>query len=289
VKICCLDTSALNDLLEPNTVLVRHRLIDEVNARRIVVLGTAPLLLEMSGTYDVDAARHVAMIDLFHRISRGSNLLLDPVVRRERELRAGRALVYPAFVESNYEPSFEANAVQRAAAFATGCIRGMRFLEAEKASEAVRTLDDRERQLASARGELSDPSDPAWRRTLKVARGDERFMAQLVEDFARAAIDACAHRLRIENAAGLNPRDLPTFWQSASIHVARIHAVIVGRTSPTGRKSAGQVDLLHLDEAASYADVFVTSDRRLRAFAKTVRELRCEVLSFTEWAGGITC
>ena len=72
------------------------------------------------------------------------------------------------------------------------------------------------------------------------------------------------------------------------IHVARIRVVLVGGTSPAVRKSAGQLDLLHLDEAASYADVFVTCDRRLRAFARDVRELRCLVLSFEEWASRLT-
>jgi hypothetical protein len=88
--------------------------------------------------------------------------------------------------------------------------------------------------------------------------------------------------------AGIDPRALPTFWYSALIHVARIRAVLIGRTSPTGKKSPGQIDLIHLEEAAAYADVFVTSDGRLRAFAKSVRGLKCEVISFDDWATALT-
>jgi hypothetical protein len=96
--------------------------------------------------------------------------------------------------------------------------------------------------------------------------------------------DAAAVGLDVTN---LSPRDLPTFWSSALIHVARIRAVIIGGTSPVGKSSAGQVDLLHLEEAASYADVFVTCDRALRSFAATVRGTRCEVLSYNDWAARI--
>jgi hypothetical protein len=75
---------------------------------------------------------------------------------------------------------------------------------------------------------------------------------------------------------------------SALIHVARIRAIILGGTRPDGNKSAGQVDLLHLEEAAAYADVFVASDRRFRSFAGQVRELRCEVVSYADWAKVLT-
>jgi len=74
------------------------------------------------------------------------------------------------------------------------------------------------------------------------------------------------------------------------IHSALAHrrsrVGLVGRTNPAGRKAVSKLDLLHLNEASAYADVFVTSDRRLRAFAKSVQtflELRCEVLSVEDW------
>lgn len=43
--------------------------------------------------------------------------------------------------------------------------------------------------------------------------------------------------------------------------------------------SVEQLDLPHLEETASYADIFMTSDRRLRAFARGVPQLRCKVVS----------
>lgn len=88
--------------------------------------------------------------------------------------------------------------------------------------------------------------------------------------------------------ARTSPLELPSLRARALIHVARMRAVIIGGTSPTGKRSANQTDLIHLGEAAPYADVFVAEDRGLRAFAKEVRELGCEVLSFSEWADRLT-
>lgn len=176
------DTSALSDLAEPHAVLVRHRLIDEVGAGRIVILGTAPLLLELNGTRAVDAVKHRAMVDLFYRISVGSTLLLDPTTRRERELQLGRGLEYPEFVESRFEPPIDANAVDMAAAFAAGAIAGMRVAEAEKAENAIWDLDERERRAMLARGEVFDSRDPAWRHTLKQETRNDSYVFQLAED-----------------------------------------------------------------------------------------------------------
>lgn len=92
-------------------------------------------------------------------------------------------------------------------------------------------------------------------------------------------------------ASGLDHRQLPSCWASAVIHAARVRAVLVGRANPAGRKTVSQLDLLHLDESAAYADVFITSDRRLRAFAhsaKTLLHLRCEVLSVEDWVTRLT-
>ena len=267
------DTSALNDLADSGPALVRHRLIDEVKAGRIVLLGTAPLILELNGTRAVNPAKHVAMVDLFRTISGGSNLLADPPTRRERELRKGGALTYPEFVESGFEPSLDPVAVDRAAAYHAGYARGARLAEAQKATEAEEALDAR---------------DPSWRKKLKEAHRNDKYVLDLAEDYARIAMEDFGKRVGISLTSSLNPRAHPTFWQSALIHVARIRAVLVGRTSPTGNKSPGQLDLLHLEEAASYADVFITSDGRLRSFAKDVRELGCEVVSYAEWAATLT-
>ncbi len=288
MQLCFLDTSALTDLVAPDAAFIRHRLIDRVNGGNVVVLGTAPLLLELSGTYEVDAPKHLAMVDLFHRISRGSHFLLDPPTRRERELRCGRGLIYPDFVESRFEPSLEVEAIGHAAAAYAGYSRGMRFAEAEKAADAIRALDDLERQAALAVGSVFDLHDPQWRRTMIQANRSESYALRLAEDYARIAIDRFAPTVGITDTETLGARALPTFWCSALIHVARIRAVVLGGTSPTGNKSVGQLDLIHLEEAASYADLFVTSDCRLRAFAKEVRGLRCQVLSFDDWAAALT-
>lgn len=62
--------------------------------------------------------------------------------------------------------------------------------------------------------------------------------------------------------------------------------MIIGGTKPgaINSRAPGQLDLIHFEEAASYAQVFVAEDGPLRAFTRNVRGLRCEVLSFAEWA-----
>jgi hypothetical protein len=88
--------------------------------------------------------------------------------------------------------------------------------------------------------------------------------------------------------AVLDHRKLPTFWSAGRIHAARVIAVMVRKVSPDGLKSPKALDLQHLREAESYADVFVTGDRRLRLFAETVLDRRCEVLDYADWTARLT-
>lgn len=287
VKLHFLDTSALTDLVEPGAALARHRLIDEVSAERILVLGTAPLLLEMSETHAVDGPKHQAMLDLFDRITRGSTLLADPPTRRERELRARGALAYPGFLETGYAPTRDPQAVNSTRPSASEYLAAMRSAEATKALNAKRELDALERDAAMARGDPFDDERPPWRAKLKAAFARDPYVTDLAEHYARTAIAEYGATLGV-STDGLTPQSFPTFWSSAVIHVARMRAVLVGGTSPTGKKSASQIDILHLEEAASYADVFVSSDGRLRAFAGTVPNLACKVISFLDWERELT-
>jgi hypothetical protein len=158
------------------------------------------------------------------------------------------------------------------------------FAEAETAADAFDGLDaDARRQLAAS--EDAEPeADPreTWQGAFQRAYATKDYALALAKRFARDDVDNYAGRERID-PRGLDPRSLPTFWASALAHVARIRAVTIASMSPKGKKSPGQIDLLHLKEAAAYADVFVTSDRRLRALASTVRELPCAVLATEEW------
>jgi hypothetical protein len=283
-----LDTSALSELAKPGSAVVRHRLIAEADAGRVVVLVTWPLMWEVVGARSVDDAHYRAMVEVLLRVS-GGRVMINERSRRERELQARRALTLAGFVDdkSCFTPAFEPEAVDRAAAKTAGLARGLRFAEAEQAADTVEGLNESVRLQAMTRGEHVDEVGAAWHRALALANRREKYALELAESYARDRMvtDATAVGLDVTNQS---PRDLPTFWSSALIHVARIRAVIIGGTSPVGKSSAGQVDLLHLEEAASYADVFVTCDRALRHFAATVRGMRCEVLSFEEWAALLT-
>jgi hypothetical protein len=288
MRVQILDTSALTDLVAPGSALVRHQLLDEVDAERIVVLVTHPLIWEVSATRAVNEEKYRAMVELLARSSRGRVLLRLPL-RRERELRARRALEFPEFIDSEMQfvPLFDAKAVDGIAAHGAGVARGLRFAEAEKALETVQALDAEERRQRSAQGAPLDGSGTGWRKALKHANRDKNYLLKFAESFARDAVTESGKRFGVD-ASPLHPRSLPTFWSSALIHVARIRAVVVAGTSPNGRRSANQMDLLHLKEAATYADSFVCSDVPLREFAKGVPDLGCEVVAFDEWATRLT-
>jgi hypothetical protein len=128
----------------------------------------------------------------------------------------------------------------------------------------------------------TDSGTPGWRKALNVESQSAAWVRALARDYAEERVAEFGQGDGVD-VSGLDVCRLPTFWMSALIHVARIRAVLVERTSPTGNKSTNQLDLMHLEEAASYADVFVCRDRRLRTFSSHVLDLRCEVLSFEQW------
>jgi hypothetical protein len=156
-----------------------------------------------------------------------------------------------------------------------GLARGASFRETEQVDAAVAALI-----AENASGGIVD----ARRRARAVLSGAsatafaDHSARQTVEEFGEKQTEA----------SSVDHRALPSVWARAIIHTARAYAVIVGGTSPNGNRSPKFVDLTHLGEAAAYADVFVSSDRPLRAFAQTVRGLRCEVLDYKEWAARFT-
>jgi hypothetical protein len=282
VKLHFLDTSALSDLAEPAHALVRHRLLDEIQAGTIVVLATHPVLWELPGAYGAAPAHFAGMFDLLMRITARRVLLAAPL-RIGREVRAGGPLRYPAFVDHErwLVPINDPATLDEAAAYNFGFTHGLAFEEALKADDAVDAINQEARRQALAQGVPYDPD--AWPRALKREFRKREYALRLAEDFARTTLERSGGDAGVDVSA-LNPRALPTPWTSAVIHVARMRAVLIGRTSPTGKKSPGALDLMHLSEAASYADVFVAADRRLRAFARSVVDLLCEVLSFLDWS-----
>ena len=281
-----LDTSALSELAKPGSALARHRLVAEVDAGRIVVLVTWPLMWEIVGARAVDDAHYRAMVEVLLRITGGQVMLMERS-RRERELREPAALSRSRGSSTTSIGSRRHSSPRRstlAAAKERGARAGSAVRRGGASRRPGRGLNESERQRAMARGEEVDEVGAAWHRALALANRREEYALELAESYAvdRMLKDAASAGIDVTN---LSPRDLPTFWSSALIHVARIRAVIIGGTSPVGRSSTGQVDLLHLEEAASYADVFVTCDRALRSFATTVRGLRCEVLPSTTGRG----
>jgi hypothetical protein len=278
-----LDTGALTDLAEPQHGLTRHRLLDEIAAERILVLGTTPLLWELPALRAKDEHLFRASLDLLVRITR-SRVLLSPPTRHEDELRARGPLPYPAFMDPQHGivPDEEPETMARAAAVNEGHARGLRFSEMEQAVDAADALQEEARRQARASGEQHDPR--AWRRSLK--RAPPEFWFDQADYNAQVIVRQIATRAGLD-PAGVDHRNLPSFWGPALIHAARVRAVLIEGTSPAGRKSVSKLDLLHLEEAAAYADVFVTTDRRLRVFAERVCR-RCEVISLDAWAHRLT-
>jgi hypothetical protein len=285
IRVHILDTSALSDLAEHSQyALARHKLLDGVAAGRMLVLGTAPLLWELAGLHALDPALLRASMDLLIRIT-GSRMILATPTRQVEELRSKGALPYPGFVDPDHTivPMEDREALAHAAAVNEGRVRGLRFHEAEQAQDTADALDEETRRQANEKGEEYDPK--AWHRALKKVPAS--FWYEQAEHNARVQMDRVAANAGV-STSGVSHRDLPSFWASALIHAARIRAVLVGRTNPAGRRAVGRLDLLHLSEAAAYADVFVTSDRRLRVFAPSVLNLRCEVLSLEAWVARLT-
>lgn len=279
-KLHVLDCSALNDLVEPGAAVARHRVLEEVKAGRLLVPVTHPLLWEMVPTRALDDAKYRRLSDLAGRLSR-EYWQFDLWQRRVLELRVRRALTLREVLNQNevFLQVYDAPTVDQAAAQYEGFARGSAFAEAEKVQLSLDALDDLARKHLGYEGH--DPRE-AWHRPVKDANRSEKYALSFAERFARGEIEMFARRLGID-ARGIEPRALPTFWSCALIHVARLRELLVARQSPTSSKAPNQTDVIHLKEAAAYAEVFVTSDKRLRSFSKKVRELTCEVLSFGEW------
>ena len=273
VPLHILDTSALNDLVEPNAAYVRHRLITATDAGRILLPATDPLMWEVGATRAVNDAKYRSMLELMLRVSR-RRLLLSAPARRVRELQLGGTLGVPGCLDPGrvLVPCFEPDEIDEASSDHLGRAYGEMFSEAERA------LDTAEGLVAQA---------ASWRRTLADEFRKPAYVYDLADYYARVAMKEFEAAAGVDSS-GLDQRALPTSWSSALIHAARVYAVMVSRVSPTGLKSPKSLDLIHLGEAASYGDVFVCSDRRLRIFAATVRDLRCEVLDFDEWASRLT-
>lgn len=281
MKLYTIDTCALSDLARPPLARLRHYLLDHVRGGYIVVLATYPLLWELAGARAGDAAHFDAMVDLLLRVTRECVLLPAPD-RLEQELRGGGALSYPGFVHNTMkltpDPSTESAALH--AAEHEGYVAGLAFHEAERADDAVDALAAEARRQGRQKGMSYDGA--AWRRGLGEEFKREAFVLDLIDHYAQTDIaDVCARTGLAAPTA--HPSSIPTAWARAMVHVARMRAVVVGGTSPTGKKSPNQTDLTHLKEAAAYSDGFVTSDHRLRMFAKTIGGLRCEALSLDEW------
>jgi hypothetical protein len=284
--IVLLDTSALGALTAPEAFQIRHRLLEKVRGGGLILLVTDPLGWEMAAARAVNDTKYRAMVDLLARLTNGRVLLSAPD-RREREAKLGRALTFDEVVRAaqRFVQIFDVRVVDEEAARRGGMLRGLRFREAEKASDTVEALDAEVRKQRLTQSAIASTSDErsVWHDGLKKQFRNPAYVGQLVADYARTDLDGIGELYRL-NTSGLDPLSLPTFASVAAIHVARVRSVIVGGTSPTGRRSANQADLLHLEEAASYADVFVTCDGRLKAFAETVSSLRCRVATFNEWS-----
>jgi hypothetical protein len=181
-----LDTSALSELAKPGSALVRHRLVAEVDAGRIVVLVTWPLMWELVGARSADDAHYRAMVEVLLRVTVG-RVMLSERSRRERELRARGALTITGFVDDAhcFVPAFDPEAVDLAAAKSAGLARGLRFAEAEQAEDTVEGLNESVRMEAMARGEDVDEVEGAWHRALALANRREEYALELAESYAR--------------------------------------------------------------------------------------------------------
>ncbi len=268
-----LDHSVLNRLVESDVARLRHRLITEAEAGRILIPATHPLTWELGPTRAVNDAKYRAMVELLLRISRG-RFLLDAPGRIVKELQRGRSLTYPDYLDPDHGmvPVFDPEVIDEAAAGHLGRSRGEMFCEAEQASDSADAL------IAL---------DQDWRETLIEAFRTREYTFDLADHYARETTKDFEGLAEVDVPL-VDPRALPTVWSHALIHTARVRAVMVARVSPTGRRSPKSLDLLHLKEAAAYGDVFVCLDRSLRAFAGTVTDLRCEVLDFEDWAARFT-
>ena len=282
MKLHLFDTSALSDLAEAENALLRHRLIADVDSGRIVVLATHPLIWEIAGVRAANEPHYIGMMDLLFRVTR-RRVLLRLQRRAEAEIRNGGPLAFPAYVddEQRLELPLDVEEIDTAAATNVATAAGLTFREAERAEDTRQGLEDEARRQAREKGEPYDAT--AVRRGLKEAYERQEYVLDLIEHYARTDVDEVCSEVGLI-VPSLHPRSFPSLWSRAVTHVARIRAVMVGGTRPAGRKSPGAIDLIHLKEAGAYADVFVTSDRRLRAFAANLYEKRCDVLSFEEWA-----
>jgi hypothetical protein len=283
MQIHALDTCALTDLAEPDHAALRQRVVAHARTGRLIVPVTQGLLWEVPATRARNDGKYRAMVDLLWRISRGGHVLMNVPGRCAEEARARRALTREEIflARQRFVPVVDPTTVDSQAAEGAEMARALLREEEERVRLSIAGMDE------SVRAHYGNDSPhgqetSVWRSALRDARLLRSRVAPFAQQLARAALEKTGARERID-VADLDPRSLPTCWSHALIHVARVRDVVVLGQRPSSRKATGQLDVVHLQEAAGYADVFVTSDRRLRLFAGRVHGLTCRVLSFADW------
>jgi hypothetical protein len=279
MKLHFLDCAALNDLVEPDQVHVRHNLIERAKARELLVPATWPLIWEVAATRAVNETKYHKMLDLLWAIS-ARRFLQGAHERMVKELRSGDALGVPGCLDAELELNVPADVAEVDASATKHRDRSRQMVEEEVAIAAATA----EMLLAN---EKKGPDSQPWQLVLKGGFRHKKHVYDLADHYALEGVQRIAKENGID-PSGLDHRRLPTFWSAGRIHAARVIAVMVTRVSPVGKKIPKAPDLQHLREAESYADVFVTSDRRLRLFAERVIDLRCEVLDYKQWAARLT-
>jgi hypothetical protein len=153
---------------------------------------------------------------------------------------------------------------------------------AEERAKVVATiagLDAEDAKAAKAAAEAGDTSPvTSWRTEFMK---DEAAREALIVDWALDEMVTVAMHLGVPFARDRlpDPRTLPSFYFPKFVHVKRIHGVLLEEKSAT---NTDLYDLNALQDAACYADIFVTSDRNLLRLAGRVQP-PCRVINFRTW------
>ena len=151
--------------------------------------------------------------------------------------------------------------------------------EVRKARETVEHLDANDADEARKAADANDGGVlTPWRATIAT---DDAAREAIIADWALDEMVATAMRLGVPFGRSLlpDPRTLLSFYLVKVVHVTRILGVILEGRSPT---STDVYDLTALQDAACYADVFVTTDRKLLNLAARV-PLPIRIINFTTW------
>jgi hypothetical protein len=262
-ELVSFDTNAWSELRRGRDALVRTALLElrrAVKERRVQVVVSVPLLMELAGLYDVDHRLYQRCLRELATLGQHRILKTQPE-REALELKFRRAL-------------------QRDEMFASAAKGRERFrswaTHPDVALEKVRlrsAKDDFEKREIYARAVVRETSP----------RGKRDALVQWWNADPEGLVRDWCQDLAPGSADSVDWARLPSIWHHVSYHVSRVYIVGAEGAGPSRIDPNDLLDGEHYADAA-YSSVLVSDDGGLQRIAAVCPEPKVPVRNLKSWA-----